>query len=793
MTHPPQTSPSALSFLAGGGSTGELLRSHDWASTPLGPPDGWPRALKTLAGIMLASNQPMFVAWGHNRRTLLYNDPYAEILADKHPRAMGRDLLQVWAEVRDEVEPIALKSFSGEPVQMHDIQLALHRRGRVEEAHFSFFYSPVRDENDAIGGIFCACNETTRQVSAQLSLRESEARHRGVLAHMDEAFSLYDRDFRLLEINDAALAIESRRREAMLGRSHWELYPGTRDRPIGRLYQACLADGQPRTLEHCVRFADGRELWLEVRANPTPEGLALFYRDVSAQRRLAEEARLTAERVQLALDAGAIVGTWVWDVDHDRFMADARFAATFGVDEQACRMGLPLQQVMPSIHPDDQPRVEAAVTDALRDGGAYRCEYRVRRADGVYRWVEANGHVEADSNGLRRFPGVLMDISDRRRAEAERDESNALLRAILEAVPGLVYAKDLEGRMLLANRGTAEVIGMPHADFLGRTDLQFLADARQAKVVMATDRRVMDSGETEQVEEEVLLSDGTPALWLSTKAPLLNAEGDVVGLVGASIDISERKRSEEALRESDRRKSEFLAVLSHELRNPLAPIRNSLYLLDRAAPGSSVATRALEVIRRQSDHLARLVDDLLDITRISSGKIELQLQRLDLREPCRKAAIDLQSMLVEAGIELRLELDAQPLWVDADETRISQLIGNLLHNAIKFTPAGGLVWLQAQREGTVARLAVRDTGAGMDPATLPRMFEPFAQGEQSTARTRGGLGLGLPLVKALAEMHGGAIEASSEGPGTGAQFVVSLPLASKQEGLACIGAAELFD
>jgi len=234
------------------------------------------------------------------------------------------------------------------------------------------------------------------------------------------------------------------------------------------------------------------------------------------------------------------------------------------------------------------------------------------------------------------------------------------------------------------------------------------------------------------------------------------------------------------LQRADHRKTEFLGVMSHELRNPLAPICSSIYLLDRAPPDSPVAARARKVLQRQTQHLTRLVDDLLDVTRITRGKIEIHRARLDLRDVIRSTCDDLRSLFDDAGIDLRLEQPVGPLWVDADATRMAQVAGNLLRNALKFTPAGGNVIVSVTADGGRAEISLRDTGIGMEPGQVERMFEPFAQAEQGLARTEGGLGLGLPLAKELVRLHGGSIRATSEGPGRGSQFVVTLPLSAAE-------------
>ncbi|HTP24047.1 MAG TPA: PAS domain S-box protein, partial [Anaeromyxobacteraceae bacterium] len=234
----------------------------------------------------------------------------------------------------------------------------------------------------------------------------------------------------------------------------------------------------------------------------------------------------------------------------------------------------------------------------------------------------------------------------------------------------------------------------------------------------------------------------------------------------------------EGLREAHRRKDEFLAMLSHELRNPLAPIRNSVYILEHTDPTGQQATRARAVVKRQVEHMTRLVDDLLDVTRVSRGKIELQRDRVDLREVVVRAAEDYRLAMSDRGIAFRTSLPGAKIWVNADVTRIAQVVTNLLHNALKFTRSGDEVILSLHTTEDCAEIGVRDTGIGIDPELLPRLFEAFVQGKRTLARTEGGLGLGLALVKGIAELHGGSVRVESEGVGKGAEFVVRLPIAA---------------
>src|SRR6185295_10386844 len=268
-----------------------------------------------------------------------------------------------------------------------------------------------------------------------------------------------------------------------------------------------------------------------------------------------------------------------------------------------------------------------------------------------------------------------------------------------------------------------------------------------------------------------------------TFSPVRDAVGRLVGASGIDRDITDRKRAEAALREAGRRKDEFLAMLGHELRNPLAPIRTCLYIMRSLGATDEQRARARETIERQVIHLTRLVDDLLDISRVSQGKILLRRERLDLARVVRATVEDQRQQLDAAGLSLELDLPDAYLPVNGDPTRLSQVVGNVLHNAIKFTERGGRITVEVRGEpdrGTVT-VAVRDTGIGMAPELLAEAFEPFSQAEPGLDRARGGLGLGLFLVKALAELHGGSVAAASPGLGGGSEITLRLPLASGEE------------
>jgi PAS domain S-box-containing protein len=765
-----------LPFLMGGGHMGERLRGMDWRGTALGPAEAWPESLRTLVALMLASNQPMYIVWGPSR-AFLYNDHYMPFLGAKHPSALGRDILaEVWPEIRPELEPLIDTVAAGDPAHVPRMQLMLERNGYPEETFFSFFFAPVRDASGTVAGMFGACTDITAQVQVERKLAARDARLRQVLSNMDEAFVLFDRDFQVLEVNSETERLTGMERDILIGHVHWDLFPGTRASPLGDMYLRVLAAGQAESIDYHYTFRDGRQGWFEVRAFPVEEGLAVFFHDITRRRAQLEAASFEAERVQLALDAGAIVGTWVWLVAEDRISGDERFAHLFGLDEQLTRDGIPLGMAADAIHPDDRERVDAAIAEALARGGRYRCEYRVRTRGGRWSWVEANGRVEMDANGRPvRFPGVLLGHDERHRVEAERDRALALLRTFTETVPGVVYAKDREGRLVVGNRGVSELLGVPQSHYLGRTDRELLADRAQAEAVMANDRRIMESGVGEQLEEEIQLADGTTAIWLSTKAPWFDEDGNVIGLIGASVDITERRRLIETLEQTDQRKDEFLAMLAHELRNPMAPIRTAAELLRLAPADEARVAKAAEIISRQVAHMTDLVDDLLDVSRVTRGLVEFEREPVDLRSVVAAAVEQTETAVQSRGHTLEVEATGGPAVVLGDRHRLIQVISNLLNNAAKYTPKGGSIRVALTADNDDVVIAITDNGVGMEPALLPHVFDLFSQAARTPDRAQGGLGIGLALVRSIVRAHGGSITASSDGPGRGSTFELMLP------------------
>ena len=377
------------------------------------------------------------------------------------------------------------------------------------------------------------------------------------------------------------------------------------------------------------------------------------------------------------------------------------------------------------------------------------------------------------------FPNGLSiqghDITDRKKTEQALRESELRLRTVLENTPEGYAIYDANRRFEYLNSVGLKLASCKLEDVIGKRDDELWPEAITRSYLPHL-IWVYETGLPHKFELDTTAISGDVITKLVSVVPLKDSEGKIRQVLMATHDLTERKRFERALIEADQRKTEFLGLLSHELRNPLTPIRYSLFILDRAEPGSVRAQRAKAIIDRQVDHLARIVDDLLDVSRISRGKIALRRSLFDVGELVRRTSDDYASLFTSKGVEIEIDITKKHIEIDGDPTRIAQVVGNLLQNAAKFTPSGGKVrlTLKADKALQTATLRVRDTGGGISAEALSRLFQPFEQAAETL--DRGGLGLGLALVKALVEMHGGKVEAKSRGLGTGAEFVVRLPI-----------------
>ena len=796
-------------FPIDGGALGAAIREHDWAATPLGPIDGWPATLRTGVSIVLGSAFPSFLVWGAEQ-TLLYNDSYAEILCEKHPRALGGSFQAAWPEIWDVLAPLVERTLvGGESYKMHDLPLVMQRKGYAEHTWFTFSYGPVRGDDGEILGLLCTCIDTTdtilarrRQVADEAVLREHES-----------------------------------------------------------------------------------------------------------------NSRIDAERVQLALAAGAIIGTWFWDLPTDRFTVDEAFARAFGLDPALGRVGLSLAQVVATVHPDDQAGLAQAINTVIARGGHYAHQYRVKRTDGRYYWIEANGRVDLapDGTGLS-FPGVLIDVEGRRAVEAERDQAILKLRALNEQLEQKVIAQALaRGRTWQVS---PDILGVLNADgfvetsnpaweaSLGWTEeeiasthfMEFIHPDDQALtravwrdalernipalrfenrhrhksggwrwlswVAVPDDGKVYCSARDVTLEKEAQTErdrmwDTSPDLLLTIDANgvfrrvnpawthllgytpdelvghhtnefvvaedhastmnaygaaaegeqphLVNSyrhkdgsirwiswaaapAGSVTYATGRDITVererqAELERAQEQLRHSQKMEAvgQLTGGLAHDFNNLLAGIAGSLDLVKIRIAQDRVGDvdRYIGVAQGATRRAAALTHRLLAFSR---------RQTLAPTAICVNAMIDgmLDMIRRTVGPAVQVEPRAErALWAAlVDQSQLENALLNLCINARDAMPAGGSITIEtANRQidpvaaralelppGDYLTLSVSDAGTGMAPDVVAKAFDPFF----TTKPIGQGTGLGLSMIYGFAKQSGGQVHIDSA-VGRGTTVSIYLP------------------
>jgi PAS domain S-box-containing protein len=503
-------------------------------------------------------------------------------------------------------------------------------------------------------------------------------------------------------------------------------------------------------------------------ANGQVTGIVMVFHDVTQRRRAEREVRETAERLQLALAAGNL-GDWSWDAHTDALTLGARAAQIFGLPPHAPITWTQMRERL--LVESDGERARIAVEQALAERSDYNIEYQVARPSGEQCWVAARGRgLYADNGATLGMIGVVQDITERKHAEAIRSR----LAAVVESSDDAIISKTLEGIVTTWNLGAQRMFGYTAEEVIGKSvTLLFPPDhIDEEPAILARLRR----GERiEHYETIRRRKDGTLIDVSLTVSPIKDHTGHIIGASKIARDITQHKRAEQALREADRRKDEFLATLAHELRNPLAPIRQAA-LISKAPTATEAQKRwSHDVISRQVHHMALLLDDLLDISRITRGTLQLRMQMTELTAVV-DAAVETARPVIEAKRHVfSIEMPPPPVHLLADPLRLAQVLSNLLTNAAKYTDPQGEISLRVTCDAEAVTISVTDTGIGIAPDAIDRVFVMFSQIKSGQDHSEDGLGIGLALAKGLVELHGGTIEARSPGTRQGSQFTVHLP------------------
>ncbi len=555
-----------------------------------------------------------------------------------------------------------------------------------------------------------------------------------------------------------------------------DIHPDDRENVRGAIART-LQTGSDHHIEYRIVRPDGAVRWVEGRGRVYRDDSGAPLRVVGVCTDVTERKR-AEERFRLALEASPSAKLMV-DAAGRIVLVNAQTERLFGYAREEL-IGQPVELLVPERSRGRHPEYRGAFAAAprARPMGAGRELYGLRK-DGREVPIEI-GLNPLEIEGEPFVLSAIVDITERKLAQAKIQRERERVELALKAGQMGAYDLDMADGTLWWSPESYALFGVDPGNFVpSRESFTALVHPEDRERFWRHLEEAIARREPFTHEFRIVRADGT-ARWIANLAQTeYDAAGRPVRHYGVALDVTERKRVEETLREADRQKDEFLAMLSHELRNPLAALTSAAHVLKVAEPGSAPAIETRAVVERQTMLLTRLVDDLLDLSSITVGKMTLRRERFDLGDLAEKVL----SAWRETGrlARLRVALDAAQVWVEADRVRMEQVLSNLLDNAVKFTPPGGGVRVSARTEDDRAVLEVSDEGQGIDARELGRIFELFVQGDADPSRSKGGMGIGLALVKRLVEMHGGTISAASEGIGRGATFAVRLPLAARPE------------
>jgi signal transduction histidine kinase/ActR/RegA family two-component response regulator len=748
-----------LDLLSGRGAVLAEYHSHDWTASSVGHPDAWPVLLRNSVNLILDSLFPMFVVWGP-KLAFLYNAAYIPIMESKHPASLGAPLKEVWPEIWSGVQPLLESAFAGEPTFGEDIARTITRDGRRQQCWFNISYSPIREDNGRIPGVLCVINETTARVRLErrqalqlqvvdrlrylTSVEEiTEATSEMLGRHLDVPHVFYS------EVDDAANRFQVRRDWARK-----DAVPLT-----GRT--GSLNDYGPQVIALLRR---GRPLLVgDVRNDERTSAHAAAYESLGVRAILAFP--LVRDR--------KLIATWnVYDSEpHYWSQDDLRIA-----EDIADRVWSAVERV----RAESALREEAQILELLKKTGeaaASTLELRVL--------MQSITDTATQLSGAR-FGAFFYNTSD---AQEDALMLYTLSGAPREAFEGFgqpratsVFGPTFRGGPPVRSDDITKDArygqwgphhGMPPGHLPVRSYLAVPVMSHTGEVVGGLFFGHPDASIFSERTERLVAGIATQAGMALDNARLYEASQQAATERAVLLERERATRTE--LERLNKMKDEFLAMLAHELRNPLAPIASAAEVLRLLFDSDSKIQQSVSVIRRQVAHLTRLVDDLLDVSRVTRGVAILQEGPVSLNEVVGEALEQVRSLASAKHQSLVAHMPPESVLVQGDRTRLIQAVSNVFNNAIKFTAERGHISVRLEANASQVELSVEDDGVGIAADLMPHVFDLFTQAVRSPDRSQGGLGLGLALVKSLLELHGGSVSAHSDGVGSGSRFLMKLP------------------
>ncbi len=760
------------------------------------------RALRSAAQqrealrVTLASIGDGVITTDERGRVTFLNGIASKLTGWSREAAAGRPLTEVFDIVSEETRarvdnPVDKVLRSGAIVGLANHTILVNRDG--SERGIDDSAAPIRDVDGAIVGVVLVFRDITERREVEGRVLRSERDLSDFFDNANVGMHWVGPDGTVLRVNRAELQLLGYSEEEYVGHNIAEFHV---DQDVIDSIMARLARGDaPRDYSARLRCKNGSVKDVLISSSAYRENgrfvhTRCFTLDVTARKRAEDALRESEQRFRVMADAAPVL-IWVSGADRNRTWCNRTWLDFVGRRlEQELGDGW-----TENIHPDDVAGCLQAYREAFGAKGSFSIEYRVRHRSGEYRWLLDNGVPRYESGA--EFAGCIgscIDITERKQFEVALSRSEARFRRLADANLIGVGFGDGKGNVTYVNDEMLRMMGQRRDDFeAGRVNWQQAIAPEFQETYRQTTERLVKEGSVTGYEKAFLRPDGERTHFLGAAA-LLEPGSDAH--VRIALDLTQLKRAQqererllEQLRETDRRKDEFLAVLAHELRNPLAPVKNSLEIIKRAHSDLGLLNHACETMERQLSYMVRLIDDLLDVSRITHNRLELRKSICKLRPIIEQAVQTVQPLADSRGHRLAVELPDASIQLNADPVRLTQVFINLLENACKYTDPGGSVRLVVEDAGEQVVVSIKDTGMGIEADVLPTIFDMFTRADQSLERQQGGLGLGLTLVRRLVELHGGTVDAGSAGRGLGSRFTVHLPRAEGVVRLQAVPAA----
>lgn len=665
---------------------------------------------------------------------------------------------------------------TGRPVESFDVALTYPRQPGLTRS-WDVTVLPLYFEDELDGFVVYLVDVTSRQQAEELSVSESLLR--SVLEVAADAILVIDQEGNILQTNLATSRVFGYSADELIGKPVTTIMPESYAADHGHFMSRYMHTGVPHIIG-TIREVQGKrrngELFpceLSIAESSDSGSRRIFVgiiRDISERKQVEEQLRKLSRAVE---QSPTIV--MITDTDGHIEYVNPKFTEVTGYPAAEVLGQTPSFLSSGETSHEEYDRLWAMI----RAGGEWRGEFHNRKKNGELYWESAAiSAIRAPGGEIMRYLAVKEDITERKRLQAELEAARARLEAILNTVPLPLIVINTEEQCTLSNAAAQQFYGesLSGSNMFNLTRLHPETRTRVSVEEWPITRALREGRNISNVEQIIVFPDGTEVPVLVHAAPVV-VDGHIVGAIGVAQDLTE-------LKAADRAKDAFLALISHELKSPLTAI---ISWADLALEDETLRQEALEVVLRNARTQQRIIGDLLDVSRVLYGKMALEKEHVDGWEVAQRAAESQRAAIEQRQLTLRLEPPSEPLPIVADPVRLAQVFNNLLTNAMKFTPAGGTITLSGDREGEMARLSVRDTGHGIPPTQLPLIFQRFQQ--IGRERISGGLGLGLAVVRGLVELHGGTVEAQSDGVDKGSTFTVRLPLATSTESREAPGTA----